>query len=69
MVLRSTLNKMVQLLFIIMIKLNNKAVELIEKIVKKAQVGEVYDGKVVRVEDNYAFINLFDGTDGFFAYL
>ena len=37
----------------------NKAVELIEKIVKKAQVGEVYDGKVVRVEDNYAFINLF----------
>lgn len=43
----------------------NKAVELIEKIVKKAQVGEVYDGKVVRVEDNYAFINLFDGTDGF----
>ncbi|MBS6542399.1 MAG: polyribonucleotide nucleotidyltransferase, partial [Veillonella sp.] len=36
----------------------NKAVELIEKIVKKAQVGEVYDGKVVRVEDNYAFINL-----------
>ena len=43
----------------------NKAVELIEKIVKKAEVGEVYDGKVVRVEDNYAFINLFDGTDGF----
>ncbi|WP_294579587.1 polyribonucleotide nucleotidyltransferase [uncultured Thomasclavelia sp.] len=41
------------------------AVKLIEKIVKKAEVGEVYDGKVVRVEDNYAFINLFDGTDGF----
>ena len=43
----------------------DKAVSLIEKIVKKAQVGEVYDGKVVRVEDNYAFINLFEGTDAF----
>lgn len=41
------------------------AVTLIEKIVKKAQVGEVYDGKAVRVEDNYAFINLFEGTDAF----
>ena len=41
----------------------DKAVSLIEKIVKKAQVGEVYDGKAVRVEDNYAFINLFEGTD------
>ncbi|WP_027090444.1 polyribonucleotide nucleotidyltransferase [Thomasclavelia saccharogumia] len=43
----------------------NKAMALIEKIVKKAKVGEVYDGKIVRVEDNYAFVNLFDGTDGF----
>lgn len=43
----------------------NKAIALIEKIVKKAKVGEVYDGKIVRVEDNYAFVNLFDGTDGF----
>lgn len=43
----------------------DKAVEIIEKIVKKAKVGDIYDGKVVRVEDNYAFINLFDGTDGF----
>ena len=43
----------------------DKAVSLIEKIVKKAQVGEVYDGKAVRVEDNYAFINLFEGTDAF----
>ena len=39
----------------------NKAMALIEKIVKKAKVGEVYDGKIVRVEDNYAFVNLFDG--------
>lgn len=43
----------------------DKAMSLIEKIVKKAKVGEVYDGKIVRVEDNYAFVNLFDGTDGF----
>lgn len=43
----------------------NKAMKIIEKIVKKAKVGEVYDGKIVRVEDNYAFVNLFDGTDGF----
>ena len=43
----------------------NKAMALIEKIVKKAKVGEVFDGKIVRVEDNYAFVNLFDGTDGF----
>lgn len=43
----------------------DKAMALIEKIVKKAKVGEVYDGKIVRVEDNYAFVNLFDGTDGF----
>ena len=43
----------------------NKAIALIEKIVKKAKVGEVYDGKVVRVEDNYAFVNLFEGTDAF----
>lgn len=43
----------------------DKAMALIEKIVKKARVGEVYDGKIVRVEDNYAFVNLFDGTDGF----
>lgn len=43
----------------------DKAIALIERIVKKAKVGEVYDGKIVRVEDNYAFVNLFDGTDGF----
>ena len=43
----------------------NKAIALIEKIIKKAKVGEVYDGKIVRVEDNYAFVNLFEGTDAF----
>ena len=42
----------------------NKAVGLIETIVKKAKVGEIYDGKVVRVEKYGAFIQLFEGTDG-----
>lgn len=42
----------------------NKAASLIETIVKKAKVGEVYDGKVVRVEKYGAFVQLFEGTDG-----
>ena len=41
------------------------AAKLIENIVRKAQVGEIYDGKVVRVEDKYAFVELFEGTNGF----
>ena len=41
------------------------AAKLIENIVKKAEVGEVYDGKVVRVEDKFAFVELFEGTNGF----
>ena len=32
---------------------------------KKAEVGEIYDGKVVRVEDKFAFVELFEGTNGF----
>lgn len=40
------------------------AAKLIEAIVKKAKVGEIYDGKVVRVEKYGAFIQLFEGTDG-----
>lgn len=43
----------------------DKAAELIEAIVKKAQVGEVYDAKVVRVDNNFAFVELFQGTNGF----
>ena len=41
------------------------AAKLIENIVRKAQVGEIYDGKVVPVEDKYAFVELFEGTNGF----
>ncbi len=41
-----------------------KAVALIEKIVRKAQVGEIYDAKVTRVEKYGAFVELFEGTEG-----
>lgn len=42
----------------------NKAKEMIENIVKEAEVGQVYKGKVVRLENFGAFVELFPGTDG-----
>ncbi|MDL2212063.1 polyribonucleotide nucleotidyltransferase [Erysipelotrichaceae bacterium OttesenSCG-928-M19] len=41
----------------------NKAKEIILGIVKEAQVGEIYDAKVVRLEKFGAFVELFEGTD------
>jgi polyribonucleotide nucleotidyltransferase len=41
-----------------------KAAALIEAIVKEAKVGEVYDGKVVRIEAYGCFVNLFGDVDG-----
>lgn len=41
-----------------------KAARLIEAIVRVAQVGEIYEGKVVRIEKFGAFVSLFNGTDG-----
>lgn len=41
-----------------------KAANMIETIIKVAKVGEIYDGKVVRVEKFGAFVELFTGTDG-----
>lgn len=41
----------------------NKAKENILSIVKVAQVGEIYDAKVVRIEKFGAFVELFAGTD------
>lgn len=41
-----------------------KAVAMIEKIVRKAQVGEIYDAKVTRIEKYGAFVELFEGTEG-----
>lgn len=41
-----------------------KAKSIIESLVKSAKVGEVYEGKVVRIENFGAFVELFPGTDG-----
>lgn len=41
-----------------------KATEMIENIVKVAKIGEIYEGKVVRIEKFGAFVNLFGNNDG-----
>lgn len=41
-----------------------KALEMIEQVVKDIEVGEVYEGKVVRVENYGAFLELLPGKDG-----
>ncbi len=40
------------------------AMGLIENLVREAKVGEIYSGKVVRVEKFGCFVELFPGTDG-----
>lgn len=45
-----------------------KAAETINQILREAKVGEIYDGKVVRLEKFGAFVELFPGTDGRFTY-
>jgi polyribonucleotide nucleotidyltransferase len=40
------------------------AIALIEDIIREAKVGEVYNGKVVRVEKFGCFVQLWKGTDG-----
>ena len=42
----------------------NHAMQMIENIVRVAKVGEIYDAKVVRIENFGAFVELFSGTDG-----
>lgn len=42
----------------------NKARARIEAIIRTAEVGEIYDAKVVRIEKFGAFVQLFEGTDG-----
>ena len=42
----------------------NKAKGMIEDIVRVANIGDIFDGKVTRVEDYGAFVNLFGDTDG-----
>lgn len=41
-----------------------KALAIIEQLVKVAKIGEVYDGKVVRIEKFGCFVELWPGTDG-----
>mgnify|MGYP002276481138 CR=1 FL=1 len=42
----------------------NKAIALIEDIVREAKVGEVFSGKVTRVEKFGCFVELWPGTEG-----
>lgn len=42
----------------------DKAIKMIEEIVREAKVNEVYSGKVVRVEKFGCFVELWPGTDG-----
>ncbi len=42
----------------------NNAIKRIEQIVRVAKVGEIYDGKVVRIEKFGCFVELWKGTDG-----
>ncbi|MFV0479822.1 MAG: polyribonucleotide nucleotidyltransferase [Anaerorhabdus sp.] len=41
-----------------------KAKGMIENIVREAKVGEIYEGKINRIEKFGAFVELFPGTDG-----
>ena len=45
-------------------KMLDKAKAWIENIIREAKVGDVYEGKVVRLEKFGAFVNLFGSTDG-----
>ena len=42
----------------------NKAVKMIEDIVREVKVGEIYEGTVVRIESYGCFVNLFGDVDG-----
>lgn len=42
----------------------DKALEMISNIIRQAKVGEVFEGKVVRIEKFGAFVHLFGDTDG-----
>lgn len=42
----------------------NKAKQMIDDITRDAKVGEIYEGKITRVEDYGVFVNLFGDTDG-----
>jgi len=41
-----------------------KAMEIIARITREVEIGEIYEGKVVRIESFGAFVEIFEGTDG-----
>lgn len=41
-----------------------KAIEMINRIVEEAEPGKIYEGKVVRIADFGAFVEIIPGTDG-----
>ncbi|MFG6118297.1 polyribonucleotide nucleotidyltransferase [Thalassobacillus sp. B23F22_16] len=45
-------------------EMNLKAKQIIEDLVREVEVGEVYEGKVKRIEKFGAFVELFKGKDG-----
>ena len=42
----------------------SRAIDIIEGLTKEAKVGEIYTGKVVRILDFGAFVEILPGTDG-----
>jgi len=42
----------------------DKAVKIIENIIREVEVGKIYTGKVVRIEKFGAFVQLWEGQDG-----
>ena len=46
------------------VEMIKKAIKIIEDLIKEVKVGEVYLGKVVRIEKFGAFVNLIKGKDG-----
>ena len=43
----------------------NKTKDMILNCVKEVEIGKIYEGKVVKVEDYGCFVNLWEGLDGF----
>ena len=43
----------------------NRTKEMILNCVKEVEIGKIYEGKVVKVEDYGCFVNLWEGLDGF----
>ena len=44
--------------------MNEKAKKIIEDLVREVEVGEMYLGKVKRIEKFGAFVEIFNGKDG-----